>query len=181
MKFKGVEELRKEKFFKIVLDWIIPIICAIIIALLINKFLFFKVEVPTGSMIPTVNINDQLFVRKVYNKKNIRRGDIVVFKKEGQKELLLKRVIGLPGENVDVKVDGSVYINGEKIAEPYVKYPDSLTGTFTVPMDNYLMMGDNRINSEDARMWKDPYIPSDNIIAKARFRVYPFDNIGFLK
>ena len=181
MKFKGLEELKEDKFLKMGIDWIIPIFCAIVIALLINKLVFFKVEVPTGSMIPTVNINDQLFVRRVYNKKSLKRGDIVVFKKEGQEELLLKRIIGLPGENVDIKVDGSVYINGEKIEEPYVKYPDSLTGTFTVPMDNYLMMGDNRINSEDSRMWEDPYIPSDNIVAKAGFRVYPFEHIGFLK
>ena len=181
MNFKGLEELKEDKFLKIVIDWIIPIFCAIAIALLINKLIFFKVEVPTGSMIPTVNINDQLFVRRVYNKKNLKRGDIVVFKKEGKEELLLKRIVGLPGENVEVKSDGAIYITGKKIDEPYVKNQDSLTGIFTVPMDNYLMMGDNRANSEDARMWENPYIPAENIVAKAGFRVYPFDNIGFLK
>ncbi|MGL4450842.1 MAG: signal peptidase I [Sarcina sp.] len=181
MGIKQENQLKEDSFMKIFKDWIIPIVCASAIALFINKFLFFKVEVPTGSMIPTVNVNDQLFVRKVYNKKNIKRGDIVVFEKDDEEELLLKRVIGLPGENVEVKSDGSVYVNGEKIDEPYVKNPDTLTGIFTVPMDSYLMMGDNRAKSKDARMWEDPYIPGENIVAKASLRVYPFNNIGLLE
>ncbi|WP_297521113.1 signal peptidase I [uncultured Clostridium sp.] len=166
------------KFFK---DWIVPVVCAVVIAFLINKFLIFKVEVPSGSMIPTVMIGDQIFVRKVYNTSKIERGDIVVFKKDGKKELLLKRVIGLPGENVEVKDGGNVYINGVFLDEPYVENPDALTGIFTVPMDSYLMMGDNRKNSEDARMWKEPYISEKNIIAKAGLRIYPFNSIGFLE
>ncbi|MGL5066588.1 MAG: signal peptidase I [Sarcina sp.] len=168
-------------FLKLIKDWVVPVVCAMVIAILINKFLFFKVEVPTGSMIPTVEIDDQIFVRRIYDKSKIERGDIVVFEKEGETELLLKRVIGLPGEIVKVENDGKVYINDEFLDEGYVKHPDSLTGTFVVPMDNYLMMGDNRADSEDARMWANPYIPAENIIAEAGLRVFPFNNMGFLK
>ncbi|MGL4654366.1 MAG: signal peptidase I [Sarcina sp.] len=182
MEFKGDNQLKESNLVRFIKDWIIPLVCAVVIAILVNKFLLFKVEVPTSSMVPTVNVDDQLFVKKVYNTDKIKRGDIVVFeKKDEEEELLLKRVIGLPGENVEVKNDGSVYINGELLNEPYVKYPDTLTGTFTVPLDSFLMMGDNRAKSEDARMWKNPYVPAENIVAKAGLRVYPFNNIGFVE
>ena len=174
-------EVKENKLLKFAKDWVVPVVAAMVIAILINKFLFFKVEVPTGSMIPTVMIDDQIFVKRIYDKSKIERGDIVVFEKEGEKELLLKRVIGLPGENVEVKDGGKVYIDGELLDEPYVKNPDSLTGIFTVPMDSYLMMGDNRAKSKDARMWEDPYTPEENIIAEAGLRIYPFTEIEFLK
>ena len=169
------------KFLKIIKEWIIPIVCAVILATLINKFLVFKVVVPTGSMEPAVMPGDQIFATKIYNPSKIKRGEIVVFKKEGEKELLLKRVIGLPGDTIQIKDGGKVYINGELLNEPYVKYTDPLGGTYHVPAGEYFMLGDNRANSRDSRYWKDPYIPGDNIVAKAWLRVYPFNRFGFLK
>ena len=168
-------------FLKFAKDWIIPIICAIILATLINKFLIFKVEVPTGSMEPTVMPGDEIFVTRIYKPENIKRGEIVVFKKAGEKELLLKRVIGLPGDTVNIKDGGKVYINGKLLNEPYVKYLDPLGGTYHVPAGEYFMLGDNRADSKDSRYWKDPYIPGDNMVAKTWLRVYPFNRFGFLK
>lgn len=167
-------------FVKLFKDWIIPILIAVVFAFLINKFLVFKVEVPTGSMKPTIEPGDQIFVTRIYNPEKIKRGEIVVFKKPGEKDLLIKRVIGLPGDTVEIKDGGKVYINGKLLDEPYVKYTDPLGGTFHVPQGEYLMLGDNRANSRDARYWKDPYIPGSDIVAKAWLRVYPFDRIGFL-
>ncbi len=91
---------KKKSFF---LDWIIPILATLLLATLIHQFLLFKIKVPTGSMMPTVEIGDQLFVTRIYNPNNIKRGDIVVFNSDELKEPLLKRVIGLPGEHVEKK------------------------------------------------------------------------------
>ncbi|MGL5617389.1 MAG: signal peptidase I [Sarcina sp.] len=165
---------------KIFKEWIIPILCAILIAFLINKFLVFKVEVPTGSMKPTVEPGDQIFVTRIYSPKQITRGDIVVFEKPGEEHYLLKRVIGLPGDTVDIKDNGDVYINGEKLNEPYVKFPEAKGGVYQVPQGEYFMLGDNRADSNDSRYWKDPYIPFKDIVGKTWLRVYPFDRFGFL-
>lgn len=181
MEFKRDKQLSESNLVKFIKDWLIPVICAFILAVLINKFFIFKVEIPSRSMVPTVNVGDQIFVKRVYDTSKLERGNIVVFKKDGEKTLLFKRIIGLPGENVEIKNDGAVFVNGKQIDEPYVKYPDSLTGVFTVPMDSFFMMGDNRAESSDSRMWKDPYIPAENIEAQAGLRVYPFNNMGILK
>ncbi|MDV5105650.1 signal peptidase I [Clostridium perfringens] len=170
---------KKKSFF---LDWIIPILATLLLATLIHQFLLFKIKVPTGSMMPTVEIGDQLFVTKIYNPNNIKRGDIVVFNSDELKEPLLKRVIGLPGEHVEIKSDGSVYINGNKLEEDYVKYQGGKTDmSFDVPSGKFLMLGDNRNNSDDARYWINPYIDGKDIEAKAQLTVYPFDRIGFVK
>lgn len=166
------------KFFK---DWIIPILCAVILAFLINKFFIFKVVVPTGSMKPTVEPGDQIFTTRVYNPSKIKRGAIVVFKKPGEKDLLLKRVIGLPGDTITIKDGGKVFVNGDLLPEPYVVYPSPLGGTWHVPPGEYFMLGDNRADSKDSRYWKDPYIPAADIVGKAWLRVYPFNRFGFLK
>lgn len=170
---------KNKSFF---LDWIIPILAALLLATLIHQFLLFKIKVPTGSMMPTVEIGDQLFVTRIYNPNNIKRGDIVVFNSDELKEPLLKRVIGLPGEHVEIKSDGSVYINGNKLEEDYVKYQGGKTDmSFDVPSGKFLMLGDNRNNSDDARYWSNPYIDGKDIEAKAQLTVYPFDRIGFVK
>ncbi|WP_034849084.1 signal peptidase I [Clostridium hydrogeniformans] len=177
----------KNAIVSLIKDWIIPIVAAVIISLLINKFLLFKVYIPSESMYPELTEGDHLFVTKIYNYSKIKRGDILVFDfEEGKKnnvkeELLIKRVIGLPGENVEVKNDGKVFINGEELNEPYVKNPSNQTGSFTIPKGKYLFLGDNRANSNDARSWQNPYIDEKDIRGKARVRVYPFNRLGILK
>ena len=133
-------------------------------------------------MSPTLKVGNQLFVTKVYNTSNIKRGDVLVFNSDELHELLLKRVIGLPGDNVEIKKDGAVYVNGEKIKEDYVKYPGGKTNmSFNVPEGKFLMLGDNRANSDDARYWANPYIDSKDIDAKAQIIIYPFNRIGFIR
>ena len=116
-------KLKKPGFVKFLFDWVIPILGAIILAQLINKFLLFKVSIPTESMVPTVEKGDQLFVTKVYDPKSIKRGDIVVFKSDEFPDLLLKRVVGLPGDKIEIK-NGVVFVNGEELKEDYVKNKD---------------------------------------------------------
>lgn len=166
-----------KNFFK---DWIVPIFSALVIAVLINKFIFFNVYVPTGSMIPTINENDKILVTRIYNPDKIQRGDIIVFYSEELQETLIKRAIGLPGDHIDIK-DGVISINGKVLKEDYVKNNDDFTGSFDVPEGKFFFLGDNRANSNDARLWINSYIDASEIKGEARFRFYPFDNMGTLK
>ncbi|MBZ9689124.1 signal peptidase I [Clostridium estertheticum] len=168
-----------KKVFK---DWILPILAAIIIAFIINKVIFFNVSVPTGSMLPTINLDDKILVTRVHNKNNLKRGDIIVFHSDELNEDLIKRLIGLPNDEVEIKEDGSLYINKEKVNESYVKNPGGKAGVkFKVPEDSYFFMGDNRINSLDARYWAQPFIPKKDIMGKARIIISPFSRFGKLK
>lgn len=167
-----------KKIFK---DWIIPIIAAIIIAFVINKLIFFNVTVPTGSMLPTINLGDKILVTRVHNKNNLKHGDVVVFHSDELKEDLIKRLIGLPNDEVEIKEDGSVYVNNEKVDESYVVYPGGKIGKFKVPEGSYFFMGDNRANSLDARYWDQPFIPAKDIMGKARIIISPFSRFGKLK
>ncbi len=167
----------KTNFFK---DLIIPVIIAVILAILINKFLIFRVYIPSSSMAPTLNVDDRLLVTKVYNPENLKIGDIVVFKSKELDEIVIKRLIGLPGD--EIRFDGtSVYVNGKKLDEPYVKNPMEFYGTYKVPEGKYFFLGDNRANSNDARFWKNPYISGDQILGKAQVKIYPFNQMGFLQ
>ena len=161
-------------------DWVIPILGALLIAFLINKFVFFNVYVPTGSMIPTINENDKILVTRIYNTDNIKRGDIIVFYSEELGETLIKRAIGLPGDHIDIK-NGVVSVNGESLKEDYVKNNDDFEGSFDVPEGKFFFLGDNRANSNDARLWENHYIDSSEIKGKAQFRFYPFNDMGTLK
>jgi len=165
------------RFFK---EWVIPILSALIIAFLINKFLFFNVYVPTGSMIPTINENDKGLVSVIYNTNNMKRGDIIVFYSQEFSETFIKRLIGLPGDKIEIK-NGIVFINGEQLQENYVKNKDKYNGTFNVPEGKYFFLGDNRPNSKDSRLWKNPYVNSSDIKGKLQFRFYPFKDFGIVK
>ena len=170
------KDVDKKNFFK---DWIIPIFAALVIAMLINKFVFFNVYVPTGSMIPTINENDKILVTRIYNPANIKRGDIIVFYSEELQETLIKRVIGLPGDHIDIN-NGVVSVNNEVLKEDYVKNNDDFTGSFDVPEGKFFFLGDNRANSNDARLWINSYIDASEIKGEARFIFYPFKDMKFL-
>ncbi|MDZ4991969.1 signal peptidase I [Clostridium perfringens] len=157
------------------------IICAaIVLTLLINKFLFFKIVVPTSSMAPTIEPGDQLFATRIHNLSNIKRGDMIVFYSNEFDEKMIKRLIGLPGDKVEIKEDGTVYVNNERLDEPYIKYPGGKVNmNFEVPEEKYLLLGDNRNGSEDARYWNDKYIDGDDILGKAQITVWPLNRFNF--
>lgn len=169
------------EFKKFLSDWVYPIGIAILLALVINKFVFFNITVPTESMYPTIKINDRIIVTRIHNVSKLKEGDIVVFHSDELKEELVKRLIGLPGDKIEVKEDGSVYRNGEKLDEPYLQNRGGRTGKFVVPEGSYFFLGDNRTNSLDSRWWKNPYISSDKLMGKALYTIYPFKRIGKLK
>lgn len=167
-----------KKLFK---EWALPVICAIILAFLINKFIFFNVSVPTESMYPTIKPGDKIFVLRNYNISSLKRGDILVFHSKEANEDLIKRLIGLPNDLVEIKSDGKVFINDKELEEPYVKYKSDKTGVFKVPENSFLFLGDNRANSVDSRYWKNPFIPYEEIMGKAKFIIKPFNRFGKLE
>ena len=154
-----------------------------ILAFGIRSFVAEARYIPSGSMLPTLQINDRLIVDKIsYDFRNPKRGDIVVFsptdtlKKQNFKDAFIKRVIGLPGETVEVK-DGLVYVNGQPIQEKYVEdQPNYRFGPFTVPPNEYLVLGDNRNNSYDSHYWGS--VPRQNIIGRAVVRFWPLNRVG---
>lgn len=166
---------------KIVTDWIIPILIAFVIVTLINKFLFFNISVPTGSMYPTITPGDRIAVTRIHDISKIKRGDIIVFRSQELEKTLVKRLIGLPGDKISIKSDGSVYVNDKKINEDYVSSKGTKEGEFKVPDKSYFFMGDNRAESFDSRLWKNPYISEESIMGRARFIFFPLNRIGMLK
>jgi signal peptidase I len=162
----------------IIKEWVLPIFIALAIVLLLNKYIFLLVRVPSGSMEKTIMIGDRMYVNRLFDLKEARRGDVLVFQSDELGEKLVKRLIGLPGETVEVKKDGSVYVNSEKLDEPYAAEFEGEEKVFKVPDNSYLFLGDNRPISRDARYWQNPYISADKIIGKAVFRFFPISRIG---
>ncbi len=164
----------KQKLKKEILSWIIVIGAAVGLAFLVNKTILFKVTTPTGSMENTIMSRDKaLAFRLAYLLGDPKRGDIVVCPfPDDESEDRIKRIIGLPGETIEGK-DGSVYIDGEPLEEPYVKEPwgdpdggEDEFGPYTIPADSYFMMGDNRVDSIDARHWENKFVHRDKIRGK---------------
>lgn len=165
---------------KFIKEWMIPLLVAVLLAGAINYLVIFKIRVPTGSMIPTIMPKDQIFVTRLHSWSKLKTGDIIVFKSDELNMVLVKRLIGLPGDNVEVK-DGYVYINGNKYNDSFVKNRDQYNGTFKVPKGSYFFMGDNRPDSFDGRLWKNHYIPRSKLMGKVLLRVYPFNKMGIVK
>ena len=159
---------------KKILEWIKPILIAIVIALVINNFIIINVIIPTSSMENTIQVKDRgVAFRLSYLFSDPERGDIVVFDANYKDVLLVKRVIGLPGDVVEIK-DGEVLVNHEVLDEPYVK--EAMLGEFgpyEVPSGQYFMLGDNRNNSKDSRDWDNPYIERSLIRGKFLFKYFP--------
>jgi signal peptidase I len=175
----------------------ILILVALVVAVVIKTFFFQAFYIPSGSMIPTLEINDRVLVNKLsYRFGAVERGDILVFDSPEAVDIdrsffervfrsigeatgltspdtvLIKRVIGLPGETVEVR-DNQVFVNGNPIAEPYL--PDGVSmrdePEITVPADAVFMMGDNRNASNDSRRFGP--IPREDIVGRAFVTVWP--------
>jgi signal peptidase I len=156
-----------------------------ILAIGIRTFVAEARYIPSSSMEPTLQINDRLIVEKVsYHLTNPQRGDIVVFNptealiQRNFKDAFIKRIIGLPGDTVEVK-NGKVYINDQVMAENYIAQPpDYEFGPVKVPANQYIVLGDNRNNSYDSHFWG--FVPREKLIGRAFVRFWPFNRLGML-
>ena len=168
---------RNEEKKKNIWGWILAVGIAVGIALLVRAFLFEIILVDGPSMEPTLYTNERLAVEKVSRYAGLpQRGDIVIVHySDGTDNNYVKRVIGLPGETVEVR-NSTVYINGEALAEDFVSAkPYEDMAPVTVPEDTIFVMGDNRANSTDSRIVGP--VRQDQIVGHAFAVLYPFDKM----
>ncbi|NJL89141.1 MAG: signal peptidase I [Coleofasciculaceae cyanobacterium SM2_1_6] len=169
-----------------VLEAVEILVIAVAIAFGIRTFIAEARYIPSGSMLPTLKINDRLMVEKIsFLFRTPERGDIVVFNptdsliQQNFHDAFIKRVIGTPGDTVEVR-DGKVIVNGEPLVENYLLEPPTLNSPpVKIPPNEYMVMGDNRNSSYDSRFWG--FVPRDRIIGKAAFRFWPLNCIGEIK
>ena len=167
-----------------VFEWVGLVVLALVIALLIKTFLFQAFYIPSESMTPTLKIHDRVLVNKLsYKLHPVHRGDIVVFKAPPHADPgiddLVKRVVGLPNETVEAH-GGHVYIDGTRLPETYL--PAGITtsdfDSKRIPKDSYWVMGDNRGNSKDSRVFG--VITKGQIVGRVFFRRWPLTRIKFM-
>jgi signal peptidase I len=185
--------------WRIAIDWIVTIAGAIAIVLAIKAYVVNPYRIPSSSMEPTLHcarpgqgcearLSDRVLANRfIYHFRSPHRGEIVVFNtpKEAQQMCgasgtFVKRLIGLPGDTVNERTGGVLYINGARLNEPYIK-PDRRAsaqafGPVKVKPGNYFMMGDNRSSSCDSRMWGT--VPRDNLIGKVFATYWPPNRIS---
>ena len=178
------EEKEPFSWKKEILSWIQILAAAAVIAYVLTTYIIANSTVPTGSMENTIMSHSRVLgSRLTYIFSEPERGDIAIFrypddKEEGITTYYVKRIIGLPGETVDI-VDGKIYINGSDtpLDEPYLHEEMDMYGKdhlhYNVPEGHYFMLGDNRNNSNDARFWKNKYVPEEDLIAKVYLEYFP--------
>jgi signal peptidase I len=217
-----VEAQKRKSFYK---EWIEPFLIAAVVALFIRQFVVEAFKIPSGSMIPTLTIGDHLLVNKfvygpripftdtrIFTWKEPKRGDIIVFKyPENEDKNFIKRVVGLPGDKIEIR-NGKLFINDQAVAVtpigtyggneqnggfPYYDKPkllDEQLGTVrhhilylrdqsgynfgpkTVPPESVFVMGDNRDNSQDSRVWG--FVKYNKILGKALIIYWSWDGDG---
>ena len=162
-------------------------LAVIVLAFLIIKYVGQRTEVVGRSMEPTLENEDNLIVDKIsYRFKEPERYDIIVFPyRDGSGMYYIKRIIGLPGERIYINEKGDVFVNSEKLEEPYIKDKADEAGLaaniIELGEDEYFVLGDNRNNSTDSRSIEVGNVKRDEIIGKAGIRIWPFDKIELLK
>lgn len=184
---KSPEICEVEKFdpVKELFSFLISFVVAVLIAMFMQRFIIINANIPSGSMENTIMTGDRVIGNRLaYLFDSPERGDIVIFKyPDDERQLFVKRVIGMPGETVVIE-DAKVFIDGVLLEETYLKenwVVDADSYTFVVPENSYLVMGDNRNNSKDSRYWMNTYVKEEQILGEAVFCYWPFDNFGKLE
>ncbi len=170
------------------LEWVAVIIGAVVVALLIKTFVVQAFRIPSDSMVPTLIQGDRVLVNKLsYDAHDLNRGDVIVFERPpglpagpNEPEDLIKRVIGLPGDELQTR-DGELYVNDRLLQEPYL--PEGTTNfgidaPLTVPEGEVFVMGDNRTDSTDSRVFG--AIDEDSVVGRAFMVMWPPSRIGAL-
>ena len=182
------------------LEYVVLIGLAVLVALALQAWVVKPYRIPSGSMLDTLRPGDRVLVNRfVYHLHEPRRGDVIVFRYPGDPSVaFIKRVVGVPGDVLEAR-DGRLYVNGSPMREPYVHRtrgrrdpttpaaalaggtmhdPWSLSRAFTVPDGQFFVMGDNRLDSDDSRVWGT--VPRDAIIGEGVATYWPFSRLHTL-
>ena len=176
-----LEDTSEPSFISPIATLIWEVFIAFIISYLITLY-YSKYKIDGYSMEPTLRHKDAIIINKfIYYFKKPQYGDIIVFpyQKDPSKKYI-KRIIGLPGEVIDIK-EGAIYINGHPLQEPYItkswKTKGNITYPFTIPKNHYFVLGDNRDHSSDSRFYDVGTIEKSKIFGKAWIRIWPLKSI----
>ncbi|WP_017328078.1 signal peptidase I [Synechococcus sp. PCC 7336] len=182
------------------------ILTAVVLTVVIRFFVAEARWIPSESMVPTLEIGDRLVVEKIsYRFREPQRGDIVVFippEHVGTQDAFIKRVVGIPGDRLEIRLNEGLYVNGELLPETYTAEPPKLNGSYpedltvlgdlrgfplgrganrsdpiVVPPDRFFVMGDNRNNSQDSHIWG--FLPKENIIGRTFVRFWPLNRLHY--
>ncbi len=182
-------EKKKKNVKKEIISWILTLGSAVLIALFIRTFIFEPIFVDGQSMCDTLQNREVMFVTKPeYIFGAPQRGDVIICKYPGRTENFVKRLMGVPGDTIEVK-SNVVYINGEALDEPYLTPSRNDDGfsmdAMTLGDDQYFVMGDNRDNSHDSRNYygygKPATLTRSQIVGHVRCVIYPFDKVRGIK
>ncbi len=178
-----MEENAVKSTGRIILEIVEIVVIAFVLSWVLRTFVIEARVIPTGSMLPTIQLQDRVIVDKFFFKyfDQIRPGDIIVFRPPPTAhatEDFIKRVIGLPGDKIQI-INHIATVNGRALNEPYLKEQTKNDfGPITVPADSLFVMGDNRNNSADSREWS--FLPIANVSGRTLFRYWPLNHIGAL-
>lgn len=166
-------------------SWAVTIAIAVVLTLIVKSFILQAYSIPSPSMVPTLEVGDRVIVFQL--NKNPARGDVIVFDRPANDpktnpedpDVLIKRVIGLPGETIEAR-DGIVYVDGDRLVEGYL--PDDTRTTIQTPIEvpegHLLVLGDNREDSLDGRTFGP--IDDDLVVGRAIARIWPLSHLGRL-
>ena len=184
---QGPEE-EKINIKKEILQTLLYIVIVVLAVLFVVNFVAQRTRVSGPSMYPTLEDGDNLIVEKItYRFRDPERFDVIIFphEEDGEEVYFIKRIIGLPGETIQIDAEGNIYIDGELLEEEYGYETISNAGLASDPItlgeDEYFVMGDNRNNSLDSRYEEVGNILGEDIVGRAWVRIYPFDSAGLVK
>lgn len=163
--------------------WVRDLLIALALALIVIVFFYQPIRVEGVSMLPRIHDQERLFINKfVYRMHHIERGDIIVFwYPPDPHRSFIKRVIGLPGETIEIR-QGTVYVNGSPLAEHYVPRIFQFTDNeppLKVSVGHYYVLGDHRNSSDDSRSWG--LVPQEDVYGKATLCYWPLDKFGWIQ
>lgn len=186
IKKKKRKKPKKHPVLYEIFDYARIVLFVVVAVLLVNNFLLINAQIPSESMENTIMVGDRIFGNRLAYKgedKEPQRYDIVIFKyPDDESQLYIKRIIGLPGESVQIS-KGKVYVDGVELDDSFIAEPmdEAEELTFQVPEGCYFMMGDNRNHSWDSRYWNNHYVSEDEILGKAVLRYFPITEIGIVE